>query len=243
MLSRARSRGAGAPEVCAFRQAPKVRGRAGRRGPEGPADLGASRHRGLPKSMKPLVRRLPGVPRAVFEVCSAPTLVEIPFLSTTGDPRPADRAFAAWTAMLRRHVLRRHMATAPRPASCDAADAPRSGRDDKEYNQQLRRVKENNPHHGAISQLNKDAPRRSSNCGCLIVLSPDRASLCPPAPAPGPDWTRRRLRAAGFLYSASGMCEGATSQGQLIARATMPRISSPGAPPPSLPWCRNHRGG
>ena len=55
----------------------------------GPTDLDASRHRGLSKSGppsllrasagKPQVRRLPGVPRAVFEACSASPPVDFPF--------------------------------------------------------------------------------------------------------------------------------------------------------------------
>jgi hypothetical protein len=50
-----------------------------REAPLGPADLSASRHRGLPKSYEPQVRRSPGVPRAVFEVCSARPPVGLPF--------------------------------------------------------------------------------------------------------------------------------------------------------------------
>jgi hypothetical protein len=43
----------------------KSRGRAGRQGPDGPADLDASQHRGALKS-EPQVRRYQGVPRAMF---------------------------------------------------------------------------------------------------------------------------------------------------------------------------------
>jgi hypothetical protein len=42
------------------------KGRAGRRGLERPTDLGISRHRGVPKSVEPQVRRSPGVPHAMF---------------------------------------------------------------------------------------------------------------------------------------------------------------------------------
>ena len=44
----------------------KTEGARDARGPRGPADLDASRHRGLSKSVKPQVRQTQGVPRAVF---------------------------------------------------------------------------------------------------------------------------------------------------------------------------------
>ena len=46
------------------------------RGPKGPTGLDASRHRGLSKRLLvPQVRQTQGVPRAVFEACSAPSPV------------------------------------------------------------------------------------------------------------------------------------------------------------------------
>src|SRR5262245_53727276 len=53
----------GLGQSCAVEE---VRGRAGRRGSEEPADLDISRHRGSPEVLKPQVRLCSNVPRAVF---------------------------------------------------------------------------------------------------------------------------------------------------------------------------------
>jgi hypothetical protein len=125
-----------------------------RQAPPGPADPGTSRHRGLPKSYEPQVRRSPGVPRAMFEVCSARPPVGLPFQTepppthrcgarqsrwrsvppkqTALPPRPQWRAAGAPGPRgldLRRAMCVRHRqpATAPSPTSRGALETPPVG--------------------------------------------------------------------------------------------------------------------
>ena len=127
----------------------KVRGRAGRRGSNGPTGLDMSPHRGIRLSSSPQVRFLSSVPRAVFEACSAWPPVDTLLLSTAVGPlRPPDRenggtaiasqgpvirstrtgTDAAWAAARWVCVLHPGAATASRSHSTTPRERPRLDR-------------------------------------------------------------------------------------------------------------------
>lgn len=93
----------------------------------------------------PRTRRLTGVPRAVFEACSATTPEDRrpgegrPLLSSAGDLRPAGRIVAAWASARGMYVFHPPHGHRIPLRICDARDAPSPGRDGQEFNPRLRR--------------------------------------------------------------------------------------------------------